>query len=145
MRRVALSIAIGLSVSACSSARRPPEFLGQGSNASRPLSTAARSNGFLFVSGQLGTDSTGRVVAGGIQPETRQALTKLRAILEQHGLAMDRVVKCTVFMLDMKEFAAMNEAYITFFAAGKRPTRSTVGVSGLAGNGRVEIECLAQG
>lgn len=144
MRRLALTVAFGLALTACSSARRPPTFLASAAEANRPLSPAVRSNGFLFLAGQLGSDSTGKMAPGGIQPETRQAMIKIKAILERHGSSMDRVVKCTVFMMDMKEWGAMNEVYVTFFAPGKRPTRSAVGVSGLAANGRVEIECMAQ-
>jgi 2-iminobutanoate/2-iminopropanoate deaminase len=64
-------------------------------------------------------------------------------VLLRAGSSMDRVVKCTVFIADMREWDAMNEVYVTFFAADKRPARSALGANGLALNARVEIECLA--
>jgi reactive intermediate/imine deaminase len=102
-----------------------------------------RANGFLYLSGQIGTDSTGRVVAGGIRAETRQALENIRAVLGRNGSSFDRVVKCTVFMADMQEWATMNEVYVTFFDPSRRPARSAMGATGLALDARVEIECLA--
>jgi reactive intermediate/imine deaminase len=102
-----------------------------------------RAGGFLFLAGQLGTDSTGRVVSGGIQPETRQAMENIRSLLSRSGSSLDRVVKCTVFLTDMREWGAMNEVYTTFFAADRRPARTAAGANGLALNGRVEIECIA--
>ena len=128
---------------ACASARTGPEFLTVAGGPVRPFSPAVRTNGLLFLAGQLGTDSTGKVVAGGIQPQTRQALENIRAVLLRSGSSMDKVVKCTVFLADMKEWAAMNEVYVTFFDAARRPARSALGTTGLALDGRVEIECIA--
>jgi enamine deaminase RidA (YjgF/YER057c/UK114 family) len=71
------------------------------------------------------------------------AMERIKANVERYGSSMDRVVKCTVFLVDMTEWAAMNAVYTTYFAADKRPARSAVGASGLVGNGRVEIECIA--
>jgi reactive intermediate/imine deaminase len=102
-----------------------------------------RANGFLILSGQIGTDSTGRVVPGGIRAETRQTMENIRAVLLSNGSSLDRVVKCTVFMADMKEWATMNEIYVTFFDVARRPARSAMGATGLALDARVEIECLA--
>ena len=97
----------------------------------------------LYLAGQLGTDSTGKLASGGIQPQTRQALENIRAVLLRSGSSMDRVVKCTVFLADMKEWASMNEVYVTFFDPVRRPARSALGTTGLALDGRVEIECIA--
>jgi reactive intermediate/imine deaminase len=102
-----------------------------------------RANGFIFLAGQLGTDSTGQLVAGGIQPQTRQALENVRGVLQRAGSSIERVVKCTVFLADMAEWSAMNEVYTTYFTAGRFPARTAAGASGLALNARVEIECLA--
>ena len=107
-----------------------------------PFSEAARVGDMLYLSGQLGTDSTGRLVPGGIGPETRQALTNIADVLERHGSALDQVVKCTVMLADIGEWAAMNEVYVTFFRS-HRPARSAFGTNGLALEARLEIECLA--
>jgi len=143
MHRTALSIALALTLGGCATSRRAPEFLVPAADAARPLSPAVRANGFLFLAGQLGSDSTGQLVPGGIQAETRQAMTKIASLLQRSGSSLERVVKCTVYLTDMQEWAAMNEVYVTFFPAGRRPARTAVGVSGLVGAARVEIECLA--
>ena len=99
----------------------------------------------VFLAGQIGTDpsATGAVVSGGIEAETRQTLENIKRVLSAIGLSMDRVVKCTVFMADMKEWNAMNAVYRTYFSAPNFPARSALGVNGLALNARVEIECIA--
>lgn len=107
-----------------------------------PFSPAVRVGDMLYLSGQIGTDSTGQLVAGGIQPETRQALENIRRVLAQNGSSMDRVVKCTAFLADMAEWGKMNEVYASFFPNHK-PARSAMGANGLARNARVEIECIA--
>lgn len=140
--RRAARISCVVMLTACASAR-PATYLATTSGPPRPFSPAVRVNGFLFLSGQVGTDSSGAVVPGGIQPETRQTLENIRTLLQRSGSSMDRVVKCTVFLADMREWATMNEVYVTFFAPDKRPARSALGASGLALNARVEIECIA--
>jgi 2-iminobutanoate/2-iminopropanoate deaminase len=107
-----------------------------------PFSPAVRVGWTLYLAGQIGSDSTGHLVSGGIQPETRQVLTNISRVLEQHGSSLDRVVKCTVFLADMKEWPAMNEVYATFFPE-HFPARSAFGTTGLARGARVEIECIA--
>ena len=144
MRHHLLLLLVALTAGACaSSQQRAPEFIAATSGPPRPFSPAVRANGFLYLSGQIGTDTTGRLVAGGIQPQTRQTMENIRALLQRSGSSLDRVVKCTVFIADMKEWPAMNEVYTTFFAADKRPARSAAGASGLALDARVEIECIA--
>jgi reactive intermediate/imine deaminase len=96
----------------------------------------------LYLSGQLGTDSTGRLVPGGIGPETRQALANIAAALVRQGLSLDQVVKCTVMLADIKDWSAMNEVYVTFFRS-HRPARSAFGTNGLALGARLELECMA--
>ena len=96
----------------------------------------------LYLAGQLGTDSTGTLVTGGIEPETRQTLTNIADVLAKTGSSMDRVVKCTAFLADMKEWPAMNGVYRTYFPKNF-PARSALGATGLALNARVEIECIA--
>ncbi|MDB4899324.1 MAG: putative translation initiation inhibitor, yjgF family [Gemmatimonadetes bacterium] len=144
MRHSPLLLAAALALTACASTQqRAPEFIAATSGPPRPFSPAVRANGFLYLSGQIGADSTGRLVSGGIQPQTRQAMENIRALLQRSGSSIDRVVKCTVFIADMKEWPAMNEVYTTFFAADRRPARSALGASGLALDARVEIECIA--
>jgi 2-iminobutanoate/2-iminopropanoate deaminase len=96
----------------------------------------------IYLSGQLGTDSAGRLVGGGIGPETAQALTNIRALLAAQGSGMDRVVKCTAMLADMAEWPAMNVEYARHFPTGF-PARSAFGTTGLALGARVELECLA--
>jgi reactive intermediate/imine deaminase len=96
----------------------------------------------LYLAGQIGTDSTGRVVSGGIGPETRQAMENIKDVLRRTGSSMERVVKCTAMLADMKEWDAMNVVYASFFPDHK-PARSAIGANGLALGARVEIECMA--
>jgi 2-iminobutanoate/2-iminopropanoate deaminase len=121
--------------------KRPTFYPVKGQGA-LPFSEAVRVGDMLYLSGQLGTDSTGRLVAGGIRPETRQALLNISDVLQRHGSSLERVVKCTVMLADMGEWAAMNEVYLTFFRS-HRPARSAFGASGLALNARLELECMA--
>ena len=143
MRIPILVFAAALVSGGCATTRPAPEFFPTLTGPVRPFSPAVRANGFLFLAGHLGTDATGRLVPGGIQAETRQTMENIRAVLLRAGSSLDRVVKCTVFLADMREWAAMNEVYTTFFAAGRRPARSALGSNGLALDARVEIECLA--
>jgi 2-iminobutanoate/2-iminopropanoate deaminase len=143
MRKSAVALWLLFAGTGCAAQARPPEFIPALGGPARPFSPAVRANGFLFLAGQLGTDSTGQLVAGGVQAETRQALANIRAVLARTGSSLEQVVKCTVFLADMKEWGAMNEVYATFFTAGRYPARSAMGASGLALNGRVEIECIA--
>jgi len=106
-----------------------------------PFSQAVRFGNLIYLSGMIGTEGS-TLVPGGIQPETRRTMENIRATLEQLGSSMDNVVKCTVFLADIGEWAAMNEVYVTFFPRHK-PARSALGTSGLAMNARVEIECIA--
>ena len=141
--RVALILGCLLTIAGCAPSRHAPEFIPSPSGPARPFSPAVRANGFLFLAGQVGTDSTGRLVMGGIRPETRQAMENVRRVLQTSGSSLDRVVKCTVYLADMREWSAMNEVYTTFFSPGRFPARSAAGASGLALDARVEIECLA--
>jgi 2-iminobutanoate/2-iminopropanoate deaminase len=108
-----------------------------------PYSQALRAGGFLFTAGQVGFDpGTGELVDGGIGEQTRQVLQNIRAILEAGGSGLAQVVKTTVFLVDMADFAAMNEVYADVFGT-HRPARSTVAVAALPRGARVEIEAVA--
>lgn len=119
------------------------EFLNPAEKSQAPFSEAVRFGRWLVLSGQLGRDpTTGRLVEGGIEAETRQTLENIKRTLEKYGSSLDRVVKCTVMLADMAEWERMNKVYISYFPKN-RPARSAFGVSGLAGGARVEIECWA--
>jgi 2-iminobutanoate/2-iminopropanoate deaminase len=108
-----------------------------------PYSQAIRTNGFVFASGQIPTDpKTGEFVAGGIAEQTEQAIKNLSRVLEAAGSGLNRVVKTTVFLADMGEFAAMNEVYGRFFSE-EPPARATVEAARLPRDARVEIEAIA--
>lgn len=109
---------------------------------SLPFSAAVRVGNMLYVSGQMGTDESLRIVPGGIEAETRQTLVNMKAILERHKSSLDRVVKCLVMMADMSEWPAMNAVYVQHFP-NHLPARSAFGAAALALGGRVEIECMA--
>jgi reactive intermediate/imine deaminase len=108
-----------------------------------PFSSAVRVGDLLFLSGQIGNvPGTRQLADGGITGQTRQALENIKTLLAFAGSSLDRVVKCTVFLADIQDFAAMNAVYATYFPKDP-PARSTVAASGLAGGARVEIECIA--
>ncbi len=107
------------------------------------FSHATVSDDLIFVSGTLGTRPGGlELVAGGVAAQTAQALRNIEAILATQKASLADVAKCSVFLRDMQDFAAMNAAYIPFFK-GSPPARSTIAVAGLALDSRVEIECIA--
>lgn len=108
-----------------------------------PYSQAIEAGGMVFVSGQLPIDpATGAFPEGGVKEQTRQSLTNARAILASAGLGLENVVKTTVFLADMNDFADMNEVYSTFFSQ-PFPARSAVAVKTLPKGASVEIECIA--
>jgi 2-iminobutanoate/2-iminopropanoate deaminase len=112
-------------------------------NAIGPYSQAVKANGFVFASGQIPTNpETGQFVIGGIAEQTEQVLKNLAAVLEAAGSGLDQVVKTTVFLVDMQEFAAMNEVYGRFFKEAP-PARATVEAARLPRDARVEIEAIA--
>lgn len=109
------------------------------------FSSAIRSGDFIFLSGAIGAlpgVNPPTLVEGGIAAETRQTMENLRTVLGAAGATLDDVVKCTVFLADMADYAAMNEVYLEFFPQDP-PARSAMAASGLALGARVEIECIA--
>ena len=108
-----------------------------------PYSQAIEANGLVITSGQLPIDpATGEFAPGGIKEQTRQSLTNAKAILEEAGISLANVMKTTVFLSDMNDFAAMNEVYAEFFNE-PFPTRSAIAVKTLPKNALVEVECIA--
>ncbi|HLG14757.1 MAG TPA: RidA family protein [Blastocatellia bacterium] len=124
-------------------AQAPVEYSSAKSSSTRPFSDVVRVGNMLYLAGKLGTDGSGKLASGGIAGETRQTLENIKTVLESNGSSLDHVVKCTVMLADMKEWAEMNSVYTTFFKKDRMPARSAFGTSGLALNARVEIECIA--
>ena len=108
-----------------------------------PYSQGYEVNGLVFTSGQIPLDPATGVFPEGIEGQTRQSLTNVKAIVEAAGLTMDDVVKTTVFLSDMNNFGAMNGVYAEFFTEGKYPARSAVEVARLPKDALVEIEVIA--
>lgn len=107
-----------------------------------PYSQAVEAGGLVFVSGQIGMDASGALVAGGIAEQTEQCLKNVAAILKAAGLGLSDVAKTTVYMTDLSQFSAMNEAYAKHFQP-PYPARATVQVSALPKGALVEIEAVA--
>jgi reactive intermediate/imine deaminase len=121
------------------------EFLNSGkvTPTTLPFSEAVRVGDTLYLSGQIGIKPGTLVLApGGIEGEARQTLENIRATLETHGYALRDVVKCTVMLADIAEWATFNAVYRSFFSP-PYPARSALGASGLAMGARVEVECIA--
>lgn len=140
MRRAIPLLAVVLA--ACATSAPMLQYHGR-ADAPGPFSEAVRAGDLLFVSGQIGADSTGKLAPGGIGPETRQALENIKAILERNGSSMDRVVKCTAMLADIADWPAMNAVYRTFFPANAKPARSAFAAGGLVFGARIELECIA--
>ena len=144
---IALSATVTIFSAAAAFAESPPavEFLNSGKivPASLPFSEAVRVGNTLYLSGQVGIKpGTLELAPGGLQAEARQALENIKTSLEAHGYSLRDVVKCTVMLADIAEWAAFNDVYGAFFAP-PYPARSALGTSGLALGARVEVECLA--
>jgi len=108
-----------------------------------PYSQAIKANGFVFISGQIAIDpATGELVEGDVGKQADRVLQSLRAILQAAGSSMEQVVRTTVFLKNMSDFAAMNQVYATFFTT-QQPARSTVEVAQLPRNVLVEIDVIA--
>lgn len=108
-----------------------------------PYSQAVKTNGMVFCSGQIPIDvATGEFVSNDVAAQTEQVLKNLSAVLEAAGTGLNNVVKTTVFLADMNDFAAMNEVYARYFSENK-PARATVQAAGLPRGARVEIDCIA--
>jgi 2-iminobutanoate/2-iminopropanoate deaminase len=122
---------------------REPISTGEAPAAIGPYSQAIRAGGLLFVSGQIPLDpATGTLVQGTMADQTRRVFANVRAVLEAGGSSLAQVVKTTIFLIDMDDFAAMNEAYASVFPVSP-PARATVEVSRLPKDARIEVDVIA--
>lgn len=142
--RIVATMCAGLVVSAAPALGQQRQVIhGPGEVRGLPFSMAVRVGNLLYLSGQIGNvPGTRQLADTGIAGQTRQALENIKTVLAAAGSALDRVVKCTVFLVDIRDYAKMNEVYATYFPTDP-PARSTVAGSGLALGARVEVECLA--
>ena len=108
-----------------------------------PFSEAVAYGGVLYLSGDIGTGTDGKLVEGGIGPESSQTMENIKATLGRHGLGMGDLIKCTVFLADISEWPTFNKIYAGYFVKGRYPARSALAASGLALGARVELECMA--
>jgi reactive intermediate/imine deaminase len=133
------------SASSIANATTTVEFLNSGKLLPKdlPFSEAVRVGDTLYLSGQIGVlPGTLEVVPGGLQAQAKQTMANIKTSLEANGYAMSDLVKCTVMLTDMTEWAAFNEIYKTYFV-DRYPARSAFGANGLALGARVEVECIA--
>jgi 2-iminobutanoate/2-iminopropanoate deaminase len=143
MRSVVACLALLAVVSAPAVGQNRQVLHGPGEVSGLPFSMAVRVGNMLYLSGQIGNKPGTRELADtGIAGQTRQALENIKTVLASAGSSLDRAVKCTVFLSDIRDYAAMNAVYATYFPKDP-PARSTVAGSGLALGARVEIECMA--
>jgi len=109
-----------------------------------PYSQAVVAGGFVHCSGQIAIDpATGELVPGDVRAQTARVLKNLESVLQAAGSSLERAVKCNVYLVDMKDFPGMNEAYARAFPEAGAPARATVGVAMLPRGARVEIDCTA--
>ena len=141
MRMLMVAVAVSLPIAVQAQDRQiisPPN-----TNVGLPFSIGVRVGNILYLSGQIGnTPGTRELADTGITGQTRQTLENITAVLAFAGSALERVVKCTVFLSNMADYQAMNAVYATYFPKDP-PARSTVAASGLVFGARVEIECIA--
>lgn len=142
MMRPALAVLLLALFAAPLAAQARREILPESPRPGANLSPIVKVGDVLYLSGQLGFAPGAGLVPGGIGPETRQTMENIKRLLDSVGSGMDRVVKCTVYLADIADFQAMNAEYRAFFPTDP-PARTTVAVSGLVSNARIEVTCLA--
>ena len=142
MRHVLVSLLV-LAAAAPAAAQQRQVINAPGGVQGLPFSSAVRVGTLLYLSGQIGVlPGTRQLADTGIAGQTRQTLENIKAVLAYAGSSLEHVVKCTVFLVDIKDYAKMNEVYGSYFPKDP-PARSTMAGSGLALGARVEIECIA--
>ncbi len=119
-----------------------PEYVTLHGNPALPFSSAVRVGDMLYLSGDIGVKG-GKLVPGGITPETKQTMENIKATLAHFGADMDAIVKCQVFLADMADWPAFNQVYVTYFKPERRPARAAFGANGLALGARAEVDCIA--
>ncbi|NJO73282.1 MAG: RidA family protein [Leptolyngbyaceae cyanobacterium RM1_406_9] len=108
-----------------------------------PYSHAVRAGDFLFVTGQLSEDpESGEIILGSIVEQAKRVMENLKLVLDHAGTSFDTVVMARLFLTDFRDYAAVNEVFSSYFSDGRRPSRTTVGVIALAGQGNVEIDLI---
>ena len=149
MKKIALTVAVlaslGCAGSLFADERSSVEFLNSGKvlPTNLPFSEAVRVGNTLYLSGQIGiVPGTMKLAPGGLKEEARQTMENIKISLQAHGYSMSNIVKCTVMLADISEWAAFNEVYKSFFQK-RYPARSALGANGLALGARVEVECIA--
>jgi 2-iminobutanoate/2-iminopropanoate deaminase len=120
-----------------------PEFHNADPATKYPWSDVVKVGPMLYLAGQLGTGDDGKLVPGGITPESERTMVNLKNTLETNGSSIDRVVSCLLFLADIRDREAFNEVYQKYFAQGHFPARTAMGTSGLYAGARVEISCQA--
>lgn len=138
-----LALIVVLTAPQQSIAKEKIEFLNSDKNNPYPFSEAVRVGDIVFLSGKIGIDPlTGKLPPGGVVPESHQTMKNIKQSLNNHGLTLSDVVKCTVMLADIKEWPAFNKVYTQYFKP-PYPARSAFAASGLALASRVEVECIA--
>lgn len=144
-QRALLLVVLSISAAACAAgggaSERRQVIVPRGVTPAPFYSPAVRTGELIFFSGVIGTRQGGGLAAGGIEGETRQALENLERVMNAANVRRADVVKCTVFLADIRDYDAMNAIYRDFFRSDP-PARTTVGVAGLPAGARVEIECI---
>jgi len=138
-----MTVALMLAAGSTWAAARDPIYHRPAEMANLPFSEAVAHRGVLYLSGQVGLGADRKLVPGGIGPETKQVMDNIVGVLKKHDLGMDRVIKCTVFLADIKDWPAFNDIYTSYLDSEKLPARSALAASGLAFGAKVELECIA--
>ena len=149
MKNLFLTLPIILLLAACNQSNKntesisKAEFIQAEGLQDLPFSLVVKYDNILYLSGQIGfVMEAGKLIEGGIIPETKQTLENIKMILEQNGSSLDNVIKCTCILADMSDWNQMNSEYITFFPEHK-PARTAFVAKEIASGARVEIECIA--
>lgn len=141
--RLLLAVTLAIALGSNNAIAENPRMYPSAKHPEYPFSQAVAYNGVLYLSGEIGTNKAGKLVPGGIGPETKQTMNNIKATLAKHQLDMSNIIKCTVFLADIAEWPTFNEIYASYFINRKYPARSALAASGLALGASVEVECLA--